>query len=119
MKCGCSDSIDPGKFDQKLIIQENAVTTQNTDGEIVPAWTPISGVSEIWASIEQGTGRELFAAQQIRPEVNSIVKSRYRSDLTPRHRFKVKGTSRVIEILGMGDPDGSRRYLVFQCKENQ
>ena len=119
MTCGCnSSSIDPGSFKWKLIIQSN-VPTSGARGELVPAWAAISGTSEVWASIEQGTGRELIAAQQIRPEVSAIVKTRYRSDLTPRHRFKVKGTSRILEIIGLADKDGDSQYLIIQCKENQ
>lgn len=102
----------------RLIVQENK-PTQGARGQLVPTWQPISKNAEIWSTLDQGLGRELISAQQIRPEVSAIVKTRYRSDLTPRHRFKVKGTSRILEIIGMGDPDGSSRYLVFQCKENQ
>ena len=117
---GCNGAkIDPGKFRWKLIIQEDTATSQNTYGEIVPSWAAIDTNSEVWGKIEQRGGRELLSGQQINPEVNAVVTIRHRSDLTPRNRLAVKGTSRVLEIVTMNDPDGTEDYLILGCRETQ
>jgi len=100
-----------------LTVQYDRATTQNAVGELVPSWTAVVSNPTIFASIEQKNGREFFSAQQINPDVSAVVTTRYRSDLTPRNRFLVKGTSRVLEIVSMSDPDGSQKFLVFGCRE--
>jgi SPP1 family predicted phage head-tail adaptor len=114
--CQC-ETIDSRRFNWTLTIQRNTASTQNTFGELVPQWSPLARNAVVWGSIEQKNGREFFSGQQINPDVNVVVTMRFRSDITPRDRFKINGTSRILEIVAMSDPDGGQRYLVCACRE--
>lgn len=67
--------------------------TQNSYGELV---YQDSIVATVWAEVMPIGGRETFMASQIVPEAKFKIRTRYRSDLTTKH--KVKFQSEIYDI---------------------
>lgn len=71
-----------GQLRHRVTIQTLA-EVQNAFGEVPQLW---QDAVECWASIEPLSGRELFAAQQVRPEVTHRITMRYR-EIGPKNRI--------------------------------
>lgn len=100
-----------GQLRHRVTIQAQT-TTQDEYGQPVQTW---SDVATVWASVEDLSGREFFAAQQIAAEVTTRVTIRYRAGIEPDMRVIAGG--RTLDIRSVQDPDGRRRQLVLMCRE--
>lgn len=98
-----------GKLSDRIEIQSREIS-QDTFGDGLQVW---STVATRWGSIEQVSGREVWQANQLNPDVNVKITLRYYSGLTPRHRL-VNG-DRTFNIDSVIDIDG-REHVCF-CKE--
>ena len=74
-------------------------------------------VATVWASIEDGQGRELFRAQQVKPEITAVVKIRWFEGLTAKDRFK--WGPRTLNIDGVSEGKRRRVEMVCQCVEER
>lgn len=100
-----------GPMRDRLEIQAR-VMTQNDYGEAVPAWATLT---TRWGQVEPLSGRELWQAQQVRPDVSHKVTIRYYDGLTPRHRLLLG--SRVFEITSVINVDNRKRFMDLICVE--
>lgn len=100
-----------GKLRQRVEIQART-TTQDSFGAPVPSWAT---VATVWANVLDQGSRELWQAQQVRPDLTTLVTIRYYAGLTPRHRIKYG--SRILNIDSVANPDGQKREHSLMCKE--
>lgn len=99
-------------YRHKIIIQQ-LVTGYDEYNQPIDEW---QDVSTFWAKIEDLTGREYFAAQQVpTSQVSTRVRIRWRPDIKPEMRV-VHG-DRVLDIKAVLDRDGRRRELQLMCQE--
>lgn len=79
---------------KRVTLQSRTVTRDAMGGDVV-TW---NNQGDVWAAIEPLVGRELFAAQQVRPELTTRIRIRYRSDVTSE--WRVKFGTRIFAIVG-------------------
>jgi SPP1 family predicted phage head-tail adaptor len=75
-------------YQHRLVLQRSA-GTQNAFGEVerdgAEDWVD---EATVWADVEPLTGRELFGARTDRNEQPVRIRTRWRSDVTEKKRFK-------------------------------
>jgi SPP1 family predicted phage head-tail adaptor len=69
----------------------------------------------VWVQHVSGSGREFYAAQKINPEVQSVYKLRYRTDL--QNNWHIQHGNREFEILFMDDSRKRDGELLIACRE--
>jgi SPP1 family predicted phage head-tail adaptor len=88
------------------------IETRNSFRELVQSWTLFQVA---WASVEDLTGREFFASQQMQGVVTTRFRVRYMAGIRSDMRIHVGGI--VYEIVSPPqDPDGRKRELVIMAK---
>lgn len=75
-------------------------------------WSPITN---LWASLESVSARQVISSQQVIGEVTHQIKIRYRPGMTDKHRFVFKG--RAFNILHVINVKEKNIVLEFLCKE--
>ena len=95
----------------RVEIQARAVSRDEYGG-IAATWET---VATVWGEVIELSGRELWQAAQVRPDLTSRVTIRYYEGLTPKHRLIVDG--RTLNIESVINPDGRRREHQLLCKE--
>ena len=109
--------MNAGQLRHRVTIQQPTVT-QNTHGESVVAWS--SYAVRVAAEVEQLSGRALFNAQQVQPDISMTVRTRYLSGVTNAMRIVWHDgtTDRTLNIVGPPiNPDGKRIELMINCME--
>jgi len=101
---------------------ETFTTTQDAYGQEqgdVGRGTAGTFVATLWATVEDLSGAELFAASEAHAQVTARIKGRWQSGILPsmQARYTTGGKIRVFDILAVTDPEGRRRELVLECKE--
>lgn len=95
--------MDAFKLDRRIVIEQRT-DTRNALGEGVPAWTTFATV---WAQRVPMRGAELFAAQQVVPQVENKLRIRWRDDLDESMRIVDDGVTYGIQhIAEIGRRDG-------------
>ena len=96
----------------RIVLQAKSVTRDAMGGEVI-TWVD---QATVWAAIEPLSARELVAAQQVQPELNTRIGIRYRSDVTAEWRAKYG--VRVFTIVGPPvNPKMSNEWLSIPCTE--
>lgn len=98
-----------GPMRQLVTIQARTVA-QNSYGEAVQTWTT---VATRWGNLEPLSGREVWQAQQVRPDVTHRVTLRYYDGLTPKHRVVIDG--QTFGVVAVVNPDGRKRFHELTC----
>ncbi len=93
-----ANATNPGLMDRRITIQ-SATEAQATDGYPAKTWANISTTPTMWAEVVPLRGRERFDAQQINAEVDTLFRTRYRSDLTEQMRVVYDSTPYDITAL--------------------
>jgi len=101
-----------GLLRHRVAIVEDVVAGQDGTGqETVTATTRAT----VWGEVKPLSGKELWRAQQIQPEVTHQVTVRYTSDLVPERHLVHDGRS--LHILGISDRDERKIEQTLLCKE--
>lgn len=100
-----------GAMRYRIDIQSRTVS-QDSYGQAVETWTT---VAIRWGRIEPLSGRELWQAQQVRPDLTHKITMRYYAGLTPKERLKFG--SRYFEVTSVLNIDEQKRYMVLLCTE--
>lgn len=82
------------EFNKLVTLQKKSVTRDAMGGEVV-TW---ADQAQVWAAIEPLAARELFAAQQVHPELTTRIRIRHRSDVAAE--WRVKYGTRIFAIVG-------------------
>ncbi len=98
-----------GKLNQQIVIQ-SYTATRASNGEEVRTWAT---VATVWASVEPLSGRELLAARDVRADVTTRIRIRYRTGITPKMRATMG--SAVYEISEVIDRTMHHRDLELLC----
>src|SRR5690606_36528234 len=97
----------------------HATESQHKSWVLVPLTVEMredwSSYARVWAAVEDISGREFWAAQQVQSEVTTRVRVRYLPGVEPSMRVLHAG--RTLEIVAVLEPDGTRRELQLLCKE--
>ena len=104
-----------GRLRHRLRIQ-SATETRTGSGGVTYTWATDAVV---WAAVRPLLGREYMEARRVDAAVTHEVRIRYRSGLTPSHRFVFDNdTSRELNIVSVLNVDERDRELVVMCRED-
>lgn len=86
-----------------------------TDGETKPTWTSVA--TNVPMSRMFKAPREVTAGDRVQGVPTEKVMMSWRPDVDERMRliFPTTGNSEVLEIVGIGDPMGDRKWLEATC----
>jgi SPP1 family predicted phage head-tail adaptor len=87
--------------------------------DIRPAQDGYGILAVVWAEVEALTGRELWLAKQIRPDITDTVTIRYRKGLpplSPRMRLFLPSDGRKLNIAFIL-PSQQKRWQQLLCRE--
>ncbi len=101
--------IDAGRLDRKVTIQ-TCTPSVGTSGGVALTYATDATVS---AQKVETTGRESRSAGALRAETDLVLRIRYRSTLTEKHRLYFEG--RHYDILSITE-EGRREIQVLQAR---
>ena len=78
-----------------------------------PGWTTFANV---WANVTPTKGDEPVVNQGVQTEISYTVLMRYMAGVDNTFRITYRG--QTLEILSCVDPDGRRRQLAIEAKQN-
>ena len=108
------------RLTETVTIQQDVETVSAATNAATHAWVPYAKRS---AEILTGTAREVFRAQQLRPETTHVVRLIYdnlTADINERMRL-IWGT-RTLGLLSVEDEDKNARrgrFVILQCAEQK
>jgi SPP1 family predicted phage head-tail adaptor len=100
-----------GALDTRAVVQAQSLT-QNEFGESVITWVDFA---TIWAEVEQLSGRELWAMQQVHSPVTTRVRVRPLAGLLPSMRLVFD--ERVLAIESVVLSRKRKEYVELMCSE--
>jgi SPP1 family predicted phage head-tail adaptor len=100
-----------GKLRHRLQLWEDRGTVQDSLNHIIPV--PFQ-VTEVWGAIETLTGRELYDARQVIPDVTHKITVRYRN-VTPKQWLTYKG--RKFNVDWVNNVDERNFTITALCQE--
>lgn len=109
---------DTGVMRTRLEVQQVSQTAHDTFGEPTP--NTFAKVAERWARVDPISGRESLLAMQAGAELTHRVTMRADSltrALTPKHRFKIKGTSRILDVMSLVNESERSETIIALCVE--
>ncbi len=102
-----------GALRHRLTIRAATTADDGRGGQTV-TW---SDVATDWGSVESLGAREFLQSGAMQNAMTHLVKMRYRSSLTVKHRLYWATRSLLFEIVSLRDPDGRGRELELECIE--
>ena len=104
--------LNTGKMRHRVDIEER-IETRDTMGGQSAEWKPVA--KGVYARFEPWKGRELYVAQQIRPEVEERIRIRYRVGIDAAQRVRYRGV--IYGILYIINPEEKNEELVLMCSK--
>jgi SPP1 family predicted phage head-tail adaptor len=103
-----------GRLRHRVEIQRSK-EVRNEFGEVTVVW---ESLAEVWASVESGTGREVWRVQQVNPDITHLLRLRYLEGVSSKDRGVVRTMNDlVLNFDRVADPGGRRRELEITAKE--
>lgn len=104
-----------GDFPHRITILWDVGTTQDAMGQPTHDWQPFF---KLWAGEEMQSGRELFNAQQVQPDITSVITTRFDKRVKPSLRVVPKSASgRTLEIVAALNRGNFNVELELWCRE--
>lgn len=106
-----------GDMRHKVTIQSPTVTADSL-GQEVTTWTDVA--TRFWARVRQSGSRELWRAQQAKPDIGFEVTMRWFEGVDSKYQliWHDGNTNRTLAIEGPPiNPDGRKRWLLMFCRE--
>jgi SPP1 family predicted phage head-tail adaptor len=95
-----------------LLTLESETRTDDGCGGFSSAW---NAVASLWGEIRAVVAEEETAADRTLASVTHRIAIRHRAGVLPAQRFSHAG--RIFRIEGVRDPDGRKRLLICDCRE--
>lgn len=94
------------------VVLQRRLEVADTGGGVTLNWVDIAG---LWAEITPLTGGESVQAMRLRPVQNSVIRLRYRDDITPADRLLFG--QRVLNIRSVRNVNERSQWLECRCEE--
>lgn len=102
-----------GRLKHTVTLQRQIAATDSW-GAPSETWQNVS--TTVFAEVIASPGAESTQLGQTIATNSYTVTIRYRSGVTPQHRFQWRG--KTLNITSVIDPDGNQEMLVCQCTED-
>ncbi len=104
-----------GKYRRKVIIQQPTLSEPSADtGERLKTFTKLG---DAWAEVSELGTREVWRAQQVNPEITTVITIRWRTDITITSAMRIKYGTRILNLAGPPIGDDRQKELVMRCVE--
>lgn len=102
-----------GKLSERITIEDFTIA-QNDYGEELQTW---ESYASLWAEVRQPSANERFQGRSDRESatVQYQIKIRFRDDIA--HTMRVVWRNKILDIVSITDPDGSRTETILGCNE--
>ena len=101
-----------GKLRHRIVLQAKSATTDEYGGP-VEVWADVA--TNIPASVEPLSGRELVNAQTVNAEVTTRITMRYRAGVIAANRIVFEG--KFYNLQSIVDPEMKHRELIIMASE--
>jgi SPP1 family predicted phage head-tail adaptor len=103
-----------GRMYDSIVIERPVVTVDGA-GQSVTTW---ECVARVFSSVEAVSAAEQYQGEQPRQHGQYVVKIWYRQDVDEsKGTWRISFAGRRLDILGVRDPDGRKRFLELTCVE--
>ena len=102
-----------GELRERIYIQKP--TTTNAKGQVS---TSYETVFECFAKVRDLSAKEFFAGKAVQSDVDKIVVIRY-PQIEITDGYQIIHGSKVYDIHGVSDEDGTRCWLTIRCVERR
>ena len=104
--------MNAGLLTEQLVIK--SYTEANVYGSVKSTW---STLATVWAQVLPAASRETWRQSQVSGEINYVVRIRYRTGITAKHRMT--WGSKTLEITGPPFEEfvSGSRMLNIPCRE--
>jgi SPP1 family predicted phage head-tail adaptor len=104
-----------GKMNSWVRVRRPVTADDGQGGQIVTGWTSSNPIPAETLPID---ARERAIAGGVQLDASYSLSVRYQSGIEPTYRLeRLDPPGRELEILGVRDPDGRKRWLEVECKE--
>lgn len=103
-----------GDLNHRLTIEQPAFT-QDSSGDMVPAW---STLAEVWGHVAPVSAREFTEANAEQSKVTARIVIRYRADVDASMRVMHRGKAYNIEGV-LPDAESGLEYITLACSEGE
>lgn len=100
-----------GRLRHRLVFQSKSYAKDAHGADIV-SWSP---VATVWGAIEPLSAKELFAQNQIQPEAQIRIVTRYNSNLVDES-YRITNDGRYFDIVSIINESDRHRTLTFLCR---
>ena len=104
-----------GNYDKYMTLMKPSLGTASETGEQIVAGTELA---KMWCSLRPIRGREYYAAAQSQAETTHIIKTWYRSDITPDTTMWLMYGSRRFDIESAINVDEANVEFEFRVHEH-
>ncbi len=102
-----------GRLDERITVQ-NRTDTADGSGGYSSSW---GALATAWALVEELSARERYFAGKVEHNVTHRVVMRYRTDVTSDMRLLRADGSTVLQIRGVREGDGRKRWTILDCEQ--
>jgi SPP1 family predicted phage head-tail adaptor len=104
--------MDGGQLNNRITFERPALVRNTNSMAKETVWVPFQTVG---ADIQPLTGRELWVAQQVQPQVSHRIRCRMLREISPKMRITYQG--RTFNILSVANAGEMNRELVIMAIE--
>lgn len=105
--------MNAGTLKHRVTLQQETKVTDEGGGSTI-TW---ANVADVWASVEPLSGRELFAAQQVRGTLTHKIIMRYRPDISVNSKMRAVFNGRIFNITTVINSKESNDQLQLLAEE--
>jgi len=106
----------PGELDQRITLQERVTVADGYGGSSF-TWVNIATLSNVWAHVRVGSGREVTEYDRVNAEVNYIFVIRNRSDIDSAYR--ILWDDEPYNITSAMKPKTRSMYMEISAKSGE
>jgi SPP1 family predicted phage head-tail adaptor len=103
--------MNPGDLKQRLVL-EAPVESADGAGGVTRSY---ASVASIWSAVIPVSARGEVIGDDRGAEVTHIIMTRFRTDVTTRHRLR--DGAHIFVIVALRDQDGGGRFLEIEAQE--
>ena len=108
----CHNDILRSRRMRHRVLLQSPATVSDGQGGVTTTW---QNIATVWAEVKEKTASEYSQANKLTGSVVYEITVRHRADILTATRIVYD--SRNLNVTGVTDPTGVKRYLKLNCKD--
>lgn len=108
----CHNDILLSRRMRHRVLLQSPATVSDGQGGVTTTW---QNIATVWAEVKEKTASEYSQANKLTGSVVYEITVRHRADILTATRIVYD--SRNLNVTGVTDPTGVKRYLKINCKD--